>query len=99
MSNLQTMVTLASPTISLPQFVISIVLFFVLLFGISFILNMILKTTWLPLVLYLCIVVYLLIDLKSPHFADITILGAGLVGAGGSGWTIQTLRTKGYRMF
>ena len=89
----------ASPAISLPQFIISIVLFFVLLFGIGFILNMILKTTWVPLVIYLGIVIYLLIDLQSPHVADFTILGAGLVGAGGSGFTIQTLRTKGYRMF
>lgn len=90
---------LAAPAISLPQFVISIVLFFVLLFGIGFILNMILKTTWVPLVIYLGVVIYLLIDLQSPHIADFTILGAGLIGAGGSGWTIQTLRTKGYRMF
>lgn len=89
----------ASPAISLPQFIISIVLFFVLLFGIGFILNMILKTTWVPLVIYLGIVIYLLIDLQSPQVADFVILGAGLIGAGGSGLTIQTLRTKGYRMF
>jgi hypothetical protein len=89
----------AAPPISVPQFIISIVLFFVLLFGIGFILNMILKTTWVPLVVYLGVVVYLVYDLQTPHVADFTILGAGLLGAGGSGWTIQTLRTKGYRMF
>lgn len=89
----------AAPSISLPQFVISIVLFFVLLFGIGFILNMILKTTWVPLVIYLGIIIYLLIDLQSPEIADIVILASGLLGAAGSGLTIQTLRVKGYRMF
>lgn len=89
----------AAPPISLPQFIISIVLFFVLFFGIGFILNMILKTTWFPLVIYLGVVIYLLFNIESPHIADISILCAGLIGAVGSGWTIQILRTKGYRMF
>lgn len=90
---------LAAPPINLLQFLISIILFFVLFFGIGFILNMILKTTWLPLVIYLGLVVYLLIRIQSPLLVDISILCAGLIGTGGSGWTIQYLRKKGYRMF
>ncbi|MBA4493762.1 hypothetical protein H1191_05525 [Paenactinomyces guangxiensis] len=84
---------------SLPQLIISIPLFFVLTFGIGFILNMILKTTWLPLILYFGIVIYLLFSLTSPHVTDITVLLSGLAGAVGGGWTIKTLRAKGYRMF
>lgn len=90
---------LAASPISLPQFIISILLFFVLFFGIGFILNMILKTTWLPLVVYLGLVAYLLFNIRSPLIADLSILCAGLLGTAGSGWTIRVLRTKGYRMF
>ncbi len=89
----------AAPPINLPQFMISIVLFFVLFFGIGFILNMILKTTWFPLIIYVGVVIYLLFDIESPHLVDLTVLCAGFVGAIGSGWTIQMLRAKGYRMF
>lgn len=92
-------VSFAAPPISLPQFIISVILFFVLFFGIGFIFNMILKTTWLPLIIYAAISVYLLIRIQSPLLVDISILCAGLIGAGGSGWTIQYLRKKGYRMF
>ncbi|SHE81223.1 Putative membrane protein [Seinonella peptonophila] len=90
---------LAAMPLSLPQFIISIPLFFVLLFGIGFILNMILKTTWLPGVIYAVIIVVLLFRLHEYHWVDLTVLLVGLLGAFGSGWTIQTLRTKGYRMF
>jgi len=43
--------------LSLPQVIISIPLFLVLLFGIGFILNMILKTTWLPSYLYAALII------------------------------------------
>lgn len=92
-------ILLAAPALSLPQFIISIPLFFVLFFGIGFILNMILKTTWLPVILYLALVVILLIRLNTYHWVDLAVLVTGLIGAGISGWTIQTLRVKGYRMF
>lgn len=90
---------IAVQTISLPQLIISIPLFFVLTFGIGFILNMILKTTWLPLVVYLGIVIYFLFSLSTFHVPDLTVLFSGLAGAIGGGWTIKTLRAKGYRMF
>lgn len=88
-----------APPINLPQFIISIILFFVLFFGIGFVLNMILKTTWLPLLIYLGVVVYVFMRIKSPLFVDITILCAGLIGTAGSGWMIKYLREKGYGMF
>ena len=83
--------------------VISLVLFLVLGFGIGFILNMLLRSTWLPLVLGVGIVAYVVITLlmngKVPHLIDIVILSAGIAGTVGSGYTIQLLRKKGYRMF
>lgn len=88
----------ASP-ISLIQLMISVPLIFILIFGIGFILNMILKTTWLPLILYLGLVLYIALGLKTAHISDITWFVAGLIGALGSAWTIQFLRKKGYRMF
>jgi hypothetical protein len=47
------------------QFAISIVLYLVLFFGIGFILNMLLKTTWLPgAVLYPFIVLWIVSDVS-----------------------------------
>lgn len=51
-------------TLSLPQFLISILLFAVLFFGVGFIVNMLLKTTWLVPLLYPVIVI-LMIDRVS----------------------------------
>ena len=42
------------------QLIISMILFFVLFYGISFILNMILKTTWLMVVVYPFIIILLM---------------------------------------
>ncbi|CAM3426218.1 YuiB family protein [Marinicrinis lubricantis] len=98
-------------TAELLQLPILLVLFFVLLFGIGFILNMLLKTTWLTIYLYIFVmlplVFYRLYDtdmsfwgnLKSYQIADyLTALG-GLAGAYFSGSAIKTLREKGYKMF
>lgn len=90
---------LAGPPISLPQLIVSIVLIFVLIFGLGFILNMILKTTWLPIVLYIAVVAYLALGLKTAYLPDYLWFFAGLIGAILSGWTIRILRKKGYRMF
>jgi len=92
------------------QLVISVILFFVLLFGIGFILNMLIKTTWLPVWLYVFVLVPIVIytlwepgslwdNLASYRAWDyLTFLG-GLAGAVLSGVTIRTLRRKGYKMF
>ncbi|MDQ0416577.1 hypothetical protein J2Z48_000744 [Croceifilum oryzae] len=89
----------ASMPISIPQLAVSIVLLLVFFFGIGFILNMILKTTWLPIIVYAGFVAYIASQMKHIHLVDVSWLIAGLVGALASGWTIQTLRVKGYKMF
>ena len=88
---------------TLPQVIISIPLFLVLLFGIGFILNMILKTTWFPSIVYAALIiglaVYMFTEKGGLKPVDWIILSAGMVGVLLSGWAIQTLRSKGYRMF
>ncbi|SDZ35154.1 YuiB family protein [Thermoactinomyces sp. DSM 45892] len=85
--------------LSVPQLAVSIILLLVFFFGIGFILNMILKTTWLPIIVYVGFVAYIALQMKQIHVVDVSWLLAGLVGAVASGWTIQTLRVKGYKMF
>ncbi|SMO82616.1 YuiB family protein [Melghirimyces algeriensis] len=82
----------------LVQYVIGVPLFAFLAFGISFILNMILKTTWLPLILYLGLLGYCFysFDMKS---GDYLMLSVGMIGIIGGAWTIRFMRKKGYRMF
>jgi uncharacterized membrane protein AbrB (regulator of aidB expression) len=95
----------------IPVFILT-VLFFVMMFGIGFILNMLMKTTWFPAYLFVLIilpvVIYSIWDrsamslwehLSSFHFVDYLTGIAGLAGAILSGWTIQKLRFGGYKMF
>lgn len=86
---------------NIAQFIISIPLFMLLAFGIGFILNMLAKTTWLPILLYLGVVAYLFFFKTQGHFAlvDWVILCAGLAGSVLSGLVIKTLRERGFRMF
>ncbi|CAM3047156.1 YuiB family protein [Paenibacillus sediminis] len=91
--------------------IILMILFFVMMFGIGFILNMLMKTTWFPAYLFIIvilpIVVYSLWDHETSfwtHIASFRLVDyltaiSGLAGAVLSGWTIQTLRQKGYKMF
>lgn len=88
--------------IAILQSLIGAVLIFVLFFGIGFIINMLVKTTWFPVWFYLLAV--LPISLWYGNFTvlsvDFVIYGlGGLVGAVLSGMTIQTLRRQGYKMF
>ncbi|WP_373230239.1 YuiB family protein [Cohnella sp.] len=83
----------------------------VLFFGIGFILNMLIKTTWFPLWLFLIIVVPLGIwhlwqpdlsltdNVQSMLVSDIILIVAGAFGAYMSGWAIRALRRGGYKMF
>lgn len=83
---------------SLPEYLIGVPLFGFLGFGISFILNMILKTKWLPAILYLGLLAYYLFTFNLKN-GDYLMLTVGLAGIVGGGLTIQHLRKKGYRMF
>ncbi|WP_309495820.1 YuiB family protein [Mechercharimyces sp. CAU 1602] len=88
---------------SIPQLIISILLFMALAFGVGFIFNMILKTTWLPIIIYVALVAWLMFDLFSEGRqalgGDLIVLVSGLIGAFLSGWVIKTLRDKGFQMF
>lgn len=98
---------------AIPMLIISMLLFFVLFFGIGFLLNMILRVTWLMALIYPIVVVLIVYKMMDTKFsisaimsgfsklggADIIILTTGFVGAILSGVTIKTLRKKGYQMF
>jgi hypothetical protein len=85
---------------SLPQLIISIPLLFVLFFGVGFILNMILKTTWFPLILFFGIVLYVGKDVNHLFtLVNILLFLSGFAGATVGIWTIRTLRVRGYSMF
>ncbi|WP_124726683.1 YuiB family protein [Staphylospora marina] len=84
----------------LAQLIVAIPLLFVLFFGIGFILNMILKTTWLPLAIFLAVVIYVGKDVTQIFtVVNMVLFFSGLAGTVGGIWTIKTLRAKGYKMF
>ncbi|RAP75390.1 YuiB family protein [Paenibacillus montanisoli] len=97
--------------VNILQLIIATVLFFVMMFGIGFILNMLLKTTFFPIYLFLIVLVPLFIwqtwdDTKSVSgnftsftFVDILPAIGALIGAYVSGSTIRALRKGGYKMF
>ncbi|MBB3108410.1 thiol:disulfide interchange protein [Paenibacillus phyllosphaerae] len=93
------------------QLVIAMVLFFVMMFGIGFILNMLLKTTWFPIYLFILVLVPVFIwqtwddsknfagNFTAFTFVDILPVIGALIGAYVSGSTIRYLRRGGYKMF
>jgi Na+/citrate or Na+/malate symporter len=91
------------------QLIIATTLFFVLMFGLGFILNMLLKTTWLPIYAYVLLVVGLIYadwnggalteHLFGYTYVDFTPAVGGLIGAVLSGTAIRALRLGGYKMF
>lgn len=96
--------------IDIIQLVILMVLVFVLMFGIGFIFNMLLKTTHFPIYLYIVAVIGMLIywawnsgslldHLAGLKFGEYLLFVCGLAGAILSGKTIQLLRVRGYKMF
>ncbi|CAM3452301.1 YuiB family protein [Paenibacillus lupini] len=93
------------------QLIVATVLFLVMMFGIGFILNMLLKTTWFPIYAFIIVLLPVYIwqtwdDTVSfvDNFTEFTyvdvipVLGA-LAGAYVSGWAIRALRRGGYKMF
>jgi hypothetical protein len=92
------------------QLIIVTVLMFVLFFGIGFILNMLMKTTWFPIYAYVALVIGLILywawgtgslwsNLADYTYADYIPGVGGLIGAALSGSAIKTLRIKGFKMF
>ncbi|WP_274652454.1 YuiB family protein [Paenibacillus humicola] len=93
------------------QLIIATILFFVMMFGIGFILNMLLKTTWFPIYLYVIVLIPIFIWQTWDHsktiignFTAFTIVDivpaiGALIGAYISGSAIRALRRGGYKMF
>jgi hypothetical protein len=95
------------------QLIIATVLLFVLFFGIGFILNMLMKTTWFPVYGYIVLAIGLFIywsrgaessggwlaGMADYSWADYTTAVGGLIGAILSGFAIRLLRDKGFKMF
>ncbi|QKS72175.1 YuiB family protein [Paenalkalicoccus suaedae] len=48
--------------LSIPQLIIAILLYFVLFFGIGFILNMVLRSTWTMAIIYPLVVIFMVDD-------------------------------------
>ncbi|MDG5788883.1 YuiB family protein [Evansella sp. AB-P1] len=63
--------------LTLPQLIIAFVLYFVLFFGIGFILNMLLRSTWTMAVIY-PIVIFFIVD-QSGFFSYFTSPGESFV--------------------
>jgi len=91
--------------------IILFVLFFVMMFGIGFILNMLMKTTWFPAYLFVIVIVPAVVisywkkdlsflgNIEAYSLVDMLTACAGLVGALISGTTIRMLRRSGFKMF
>lgn len=96
--------------IEIAQLIIVTVLLFVLFFGLGFIFNMLLKTTWFPIYGYIALVIALVVywawgtgsllqNVAEYTFADYIPAIGGLAGAVLSGFAIRKLRILGYKMF
>ncbi|OPA80611.1 hypothetical protein BVG16_04705 [Paenibacillus selenitireducens] len=91
--------------------IILFVLFFVMMFGIGFILNMLMKTTWFPSYLFVIVIIPAVVisywksdlsfagNIEAYSLVDMSTAFAGLIGAIISGTTIRMLRRSGFRMF
>lgn len=87
--------------IQILQNFILLILAFTMFFGLGFIINMLLKTTWFPIYAYVALIVGLVWWSwgTSYAFVDILPLLSGLLGAIASAGVIRALRVKGYKMF
>jgi hypothetical protein len=91
------------------QLMIVTVLLLVLFFGIGFILNMLMKTTWFPIYAYFAVVIIFVVywgtagsltsNVSGYTYADYIPAVGGLVGAVLSGSAIKALRVRGFKMF
>jgi|HigsolmetaAR203D_1030402.scaffolds.fasta_scaffold00004_28 hypothetical protein len=96
------------------QLIVGYIIIIVLFFGLSFILNMLIKTTYMPVFLYILFIIGLMLYdyfnnkadevtigdyLAEFGIIDVTFALFGLVGVLGGGLAIRKLRKLGYKMF
>lgn len=89
------------------QEIVGALLFFVLLFGIAFIINMLIKTTWFPALLWIIVFIPLGVwhywkpGLTLGSFLAVWLpsILSSTAGALVGGWAIRKLRKGGYKMF
>jgi hypothetical protein len=91
------------------QLFVLTLLAFCMFFGLGFIMNMLMKTTWFPIYGYVIFVIALVYwswgptsffdNIRGYSIADILPLVSGLGGAILSGYMIKLLRDKGYKMY
>jgi hypothetical protein len=97
--------------ISFLQFFVATLVAFCIFLGLGFIINMLLKTTWLPVYVYFIVVIIIVYSfwdkgsgsfisyLKGTSFSDVVLFIGGMAGAILSGYLIKMLRDKGYKMY
>lgn len=80
------------------QLVLSVILYFIMFFGISFILNMLLRRTWLMAVLYPIIIVIVINDIKIFDYVKhpITNFGKGFGVLFSSGYQDIIILSAGF---
>ncbi|SFD94157.1 Putative membrane protein [Lentibacillus persicus] len=86
------------------QFVVSVLLFFVIFFGLAFILNMLLRSTWLMAAIYPIIVLMIVDDISTADYftgpgeafsaafsrlTEITVADISILGAGFAGTIVS----------
>jgi Putative membrane protein len=77
----------------LPQFIISMLLFMVLFFGIGFLFNMLLRATWFMVILYPIVVIMIVDDIRFFEYftkpgTSFQLLGSDLLNLSASDITI-----------
>lgn len=65
----------------LPQFIISMLLFMVLFFGIGFLFNMLLRATWFMVILYPIVVIMIVDDIRFFEYFTKPGTSFGLLGS------------------
>ncbi len=67
--------------ISIPQLIISILLFLVLFFGIGFLINMLLRATWVMAIIYPIVVIRIVDDVRFFEYITAPITSFSLLGS------------------
>lgn len=67
--------------ISIPQLIISILLFLVLFFGIGFLINMLLRATWVMAIIYPIVVIRIVDDVRFFEYITAPIASFSLLGS------------------